>query len=315
MDQEGETRKRNESLSQLVETFRCCVCLGFLRPGQKLRCCTPNGHLICNSCYASMKKIKKAGDGSQLSCPICRVGKFDEAANFAALKALFDIAKNFIVYDCQGVNWGCTAKLSANDVLGHEAVCGSALSICPGSGCNFKAPYKHLAEHNWKREGTPCFTFLRTARNGRSFFVWIFEVGGRELLDDDAGAFRPPYRGFKPGMLCSQDPSVKACLLTGITEDKQFFAASVVWLQDNFIPKTRREKRFVKIVAQSCSCKGQKFTGEAAFQNWDKNEMEAEGRQLKIHRSTFQSFLGKCLVCNSENSKVVLQIEVLFRLN
>ena len=313
MDSEGETRKRNESLSQLVETFRCCVCMGFVRPGQKLRCCTPNGHLVCTSCYASMKKFKKREDKTEIVCPLCRVGRFKEDASFATLKALFDIAKIYVIYDCQGVNWGCTAKLSASQVAGHEAACPYAMSICPADGCNFKGPYLNLLEHNSRSGGSKCFSEIRDARNRASFFVWRIDVGGMELLDSDTGLFLDNDRGFKPAMLCSQDPTVKVCLLTGVTADREFLTASVLWLQDNCIPNTRRDKRFVKIIAQTCRCKGLKFTGEAGFQNWDRIDLEAAGRQLKIHRSTFLDLVRKCNVCNgSENPQLSLQVELLF---
>jgi hypothetical protein len=306
MEAERELNKR--SLCQVVETFRCCVCLGFVRPGQRLRCCAPNGHLICNDCYKSMKTVQEGGEEVELACPLCRVGRFDEEATFATLKAIFDVVKNFIVYDCQGVNWGCQAKLSASQLAGHEAGCPSALSICPATGCNYKAPFPHLLKH-----GSKCFTQITDAKNSSSFFVWRVDVGGKELLDSATGEFYERERGFKPAVLCSQDPAVKVCLLTSTTKDGQFFTASVLWLQDNHIPKTRKEKRFVSIVAKSCNCNGQKFTGEAAFQNWDESERRAEGRQLKIHLSTFSNLVKKCLVCNiSEEPTLVLQVELIF---
>lgn len=311
METLDENKKIKESLSQLVETFRCCVCMGFVRPGQKLRCCTSNGHLVCCACYASMKKVKKRDDKTATLCPMCRVGEFDEGVTFATLKALFDIAKNYIVYDCQGVYWGCTAKLSAAEVAGHEAKCPQSLSICPADGCNFKAPFPKLIEHNARSGGSKCFAEIRDSRNRASFFVWEMELSGRELFDPKLVKFLAG-KCSKPAMLCSQDPTVKVCLFTGITQDQEFLTVSVMWLQDNCVPNTRRDKRFVKIVAQTCRCNGIKFTGEAGFQNWDKADLEADGRQLKIHRSTYLDLLRKCAVCNNNDTSLVLKVELLF---
>ena len=306
---EVERETRNQALSQLVETFRCCVCLGFVRPGQKLRCCTPNGHLVCNACLASMKKLQKRGDKTEVFCPLCRVGKFEESDSFAALKTLFDVAKKFVIYECQGANWGCTARLSASQVLGHEASCTNAPSVCPGDGCNFKAPFRYLSEHNRKPRATSCFTEIRNTGNRSTFFLWKIDVGGQELLDEPLGTFKTREEGFKPSVLCSQDPSVKACLLTSVSPQEEFFFASVVWLQDNCISKARREKRFVEILAQSCHCNGLKFTGEAAFQNWESREIE--GKQLKLHCQNFRDLVKKCVACGSENGRVTLQIKLL----
>ena len=311
METVEENKKRNESLSQLVETFRCCVCLGFVRPGQKLRCCAPNGHLVCNSCYASMKKLKKRADKTETLCPLCRVGEFDETASFATLKALFDIAKNYIVYDCQGVYWGCTAKLSAAEVAGHEARCPYSLSICPADGCNFKAPLQNLLDHNARSGGSKCFVEIKDSRNHASFFVWKMEVAGRELFDPKLCKF-VAGRCLKPTMLCSQDPTVKLCLFTGATKDQEFLIVSVMWLKDSCVPTMRREKRFVKILAQTCRCNGVKFTGEVGFQNWDQADLEADARQLKIHRSTYVDLLRKCTLCNNNEPQLMIQVELLF---
>jgi len=152
---EAEAAKRDQSLSQLVETFRCCVCLGFLRPGQKLRCCTPNGHLVCSACYTDMKKLSADKEGP--SCPLCRVGKYDEAASFVTLKAIFDIAKNFITYDCQGVSFGCFKKFSASELLVHEARCPHALSNCLERGAIIRRRFltraaRKMLYRNWVRQ-------------------------------------------------------------------------------------------------------------------------------------------------------------------
>ena len=308
---EAEAAKRDQSLSQLVETFRCCVCLGFLRPGQKLRCCTPNGHLVCSACYTDMKKLSTDKEGP--SCPLCRVGKYDEAASFVTLKAIFDIAKNFITYDCQGVSFGCFKKFSASELLVHEARCPQALSNCPGQGCNYKAPLSYLRAHNTELRAK-CFTEIGYARNCSSFFVWKIEIGGRELLDAEGRVFCKGDRSFKPALLRSQDPAVKLCLLTGLTEERNFFTANVVLLKDNCFPKAiRQENRCVKFSAQACHCNSLTFTGEAVYQNCDGSEMEAEGRQLRIHSSTFLSLVRKCLLCKSNvNPKLLLRVELIF---
>jgi hypothetical protein len=311
MENSEVNKKMTESLHQLVETFRCCVCLSFVRPGQKLRCCSSNGHLVCSSCHASMKKVKKRDDKTETLCPMCRVGTFDEAASFATLKALFDIAKKYMVYDCQGVYWGCTAKLTAAEVAGHDARCPHSLSICPADGCNFKAPFPKLMEHNARSGGTKCFAEIKESGNVKSFFVWKLEIVGSELFDRLLCKFRPG-RCSKPAMLCSQDPTVKVCLLTNVSKDQEFLTLSVVWLLDNCVPTTRRDKRFVKIIAQTCRCNGLKFTGEAGFQNWDKADLEADGRQLKIHRSTYTDLLRKCAVCNNNEPQLTIQVELLF---
>ena len=306
--------------SKLVEIFKCCVCLGYVRPGQKLRCCTTNGHLVCDTCYASMKKIKKKSDNSEVTCPVCRVGKFDESASFAALKSVFDLAKKFIFYECQGSAWGCAYKYSASALVEHEAVCPNVPSICPGDGCNFRAPFSHLRAHNlrgssgeYRGDSRRCFIELTESGNSTTFFVWKVDFGGRKLLTGETRHFTDPGYGFeKPVMLCSQDPNVKVCLVTGFTEDKEFFTASVVQLQDSCLQNAKGKKGYVHIIAKSCCCNSQTFVRELSYQNWDKSEMEADGRQLKMHRSTLSDIVKDCPVCCKKNPVLTLQIELVF---
>jgi hypothetical protein len=144
--------------------------------------------------------------------------------------------------------------------------------------------------------------------------VWKIEIGGRELLDAEGRVFCNGDRAFKPALLRSQDPAVKLCLLTGLTEERDFFTANVVLLKDNCFPKAiRQENRCVKFSAQACHCNSLTFTGEAVYQNCDRSELEAEGRQLRIHSSTFLGLVRKCLLCKSNvNPKLLLRVELIF---
>jgi len=240
-----------------------------------------------------MKKIKKRTDDTETTCPVCRVGKFDESASFAALKSVFDLAKNFILYECQGSAWGCAYRYSASALADHEAVCPNVPSICPGDGCNFRAPFSHLRAHNLRgssgelrRDSRRCFVELTESGNSSTFFVWKVEIGGRKLLTEEA--------------------------VTGFTEDKEFFTASVIQLQDSCLQNAKGKKGYVYIIAKSCCCNSQTFVRELSYQNWDKNEMEADGRQLKMHRSTLSDIVKDCPICCKKNLVLTLQIELVF---
>jgi hypothetical protein len=268
-----------------------------------------------------MIKVQKGRDEAELKCPVCRVSGFDPAATFSTLKSLFDIAKKSITYDCQGVNWGCTAKLSARDLKAHEAACEHAISICPGEGCNFKAPFRLFSKHGnpthvvKKPNGPsrPCFIEIGDTKNTNSFFVWNIDIGGREMLDEENSCFATVSRGFLPAILRSQDPTIKACLLTSLTDDRNYFIASILWLEDDHQTNTRKKKKFAKLIACSCNCIALRFVGETAFQNWDKEQIQSANRQLRIHWSLFSDILNGCTRCKyTKNVKLRLMIELFF---
>jgi hypothetical protein len=157
---------------------------------------------------------------------------------------------------------------------------------------------------------TSCFTVVSNIGSSNSN-VWYVEFGGPEMVDRKNKIFDIDKSVYKPAIFCSQDPNVKAYLSTRITEDEQFFTAHVVWLQNDYIAKTRKEKRFVKILARTCHCNSVKFVGEAAFQNWDTEETaETAKRQLRLHWSTFLDIVKKCTRCSTQNPKLFIQVEL-----
>jgi hypothetical protein len=268
-----------------------------------------------------MRKLGKRkwyDDGEPLKCPFCRVGKFDNEASFALLASLFEIAKTLIVYDCASAAWGCTEKLSAARLADHEAVCEHRLSYCPGTCCDFKAPFKELAAHGETRSSgkfkSPCFTVFQDAKSEKSFFVWTVDLRESELQlvknGNKANFARSDFR-TQPAILFSQDPSVRACILTGVCDDGQFFTASVLWLENDYALSKRKENIYFKLMVFSCGCNSQMFFGEPAFQNWSTEKIESAKRQLKIHISTFAAMFNRCTSCSVNNAEAVLRIELI----
>jgi len=301
----------NLSISKLVEPFRCCVCLEFARPGQRLRCCTVNGHFTCDNCYASLKKQRE-----EPNCPVCREGKFRESARFATLLAFFDIAKNFISYECEGSAWGCSAKLSAKTLVEHETVCEKRLSVCPGSGCNFKAPFENFALHgSSSNEGKfphPCFNQAKELNNKDHFFVWNIELDGETMIDVESRRFVGDRKKIihKPILLSSQNPSLRACVVTAPSVDHRCFTASILWLEPDYALEKRKEKRIFKVYLFSCGCSTMLFKGEPIFQNWDTDKVDSSCRQLCVHFVTFYAMLHTCILCNAKDCKISICIEL-----